>query len=180
MEILNTESRFGLISIFLHWLSATFLFILFPLGLWMVTLDYYDPNYQKAPDLHKSLGLTFFSFVILRLFIRMIQIYPKSLSDSSFENLLAKSMQALMYLLMLAIPVSGYLISTADGRGISWFGFIEIRALPNPVITADAAGLIHLYLAWVLVFCVLLHSLAAIKHWLIDKDGVLQRMFGLR
>ncbi len=180
MEIFNSISRFGIITIILHWLSAILVVTLFTLGLWMVNLDYYDPNYQTAPDLHKSLGITFFLILIVRVLFRLWQVSPRALSHSTFENKLAKTIHIMMYLLMLMIPVSGYLISTGDGRGIMWFGLLEVPAPSATSISADLAGNVHLYLAWMLITLVSLHALAGLKHWLIDKDKTLQRMFGLK
>ena len=73
--------------------------------------------------------------------------------------------------------ISGYLISTADGRPISFFGWFEVPALITGINNQeDIAGDVHFYMAWTLVILASLHGLAAIKHHLIDKDSTLTRM----
>ena len=75
--------------------------------------------------------------------------------------------------------VSGYLISTADGRPIAVFDWFEVPALITSIPDqADVAGLIHEYLAWALLIFSAVHALAALKHHFIDRDPTLKRMFG--
>ena len=64
MQLRNSSSRYGAVSIFLHWFIALAVFGLFALGLWMVGLDYYDPWRKEAPDLHKSIGLTLLAVML--------------------------------------------------------------------------------------------------------------------
>ncbi|BCR25545.1 hypothetical protein KAM429_42480 [Aquipseudomonas alcaligenes] len=105
---------------------------------------------------------------------------PPALSSySRLTRLGAKLGHGLLYLGLFALMIAGYLISTADGRGISVFGLFEvpasITAIPDQ---EDVAGLIHQYLAWVLVIFAVLHGLAALKHHFIDRDATLSRMLG--
>ena len=85
----------------------------------------------------------------------------------------------LLYLLLLAIMVSGYLISTADNRSIEVFGWFSVPAtitdLPKQ---EDIAGWVHLILASTLIGLVSLHAAAALKHHFIDRDRTLKRIFG--
>jgi cytochrome b561 len=84
-----------------------------------------------------------------------------------------------LYVILFAIMISGYLISTADGQPINVFGWFNVPAsvtdLPDQ---ADNAGTIHLYLAWSVVVLSVLHGLAALKHHFIDRDVTLKRMLG--
>ena len=85
----------------------------------------------------------------------------------------------LLYLGLFGVMISGYLISTADGRGIGVFGWFEVPALISGLPEQeDVAGLIHKYLAWGLVIFAVIHALAALKHHFIDRDATLVRMFG--
>ncbi|VEC17452.1 putative cytochrome [Citrobacter portucalensis] len=84
-----------------------------------------------------------------------------------------------LYLLLFSIFISGYLISTADGKAISVFGWFDIPAtLANAGTQADLAGSLHLWLAWIVVILSLLHGLMALKHHFIDNDDTLNRMLG--
>lgn len=84
-----------------------------------------------------------------------------------------------LYSILFAIFISGYLISTADGKPISVFGLFDVPAtLTDAGSQADLAGQIHLWLAWSVVILSVLHGLAALKHHFIDKDDTLKRMLG--
>ncbi|STV85546.1 Cytochrome b561 homolog 2 [Klebsiella michiganensis] len=72
MLIKNSNTAFGLISIALHWLTAVAVYAMFALGLWMVTLGYYDVWYHKAPDIHKGIGILLMMGLIIRLVWRVI------------------------------------------------------------------------------------------------------------
>ena len=83
MQLRNSSSRYGLVSILLHWGVALVVFGLFALGLWMVDLDYYDTWRKAAPDLHKSIGLTLFAVMVVRVVWRFISPPPPALSAQS-------------------------------------------------------------------------------------------------
>ncbi|RON07435.1 cytochrome b [Pseudomonas brassicacearum] len=180
MQLRNSSSRYGGVSIFLHWSVALAVFGLFALGLWMVGLDYYSSWRKEAPDLHKSIGLTLFAIMLLRALWRFISPPPPTLqSYSRMTRLGARLGHSFLYLSLFAVMIAGYLISTADGVGIPVFGLFEIPALISGLPDqADIAGAIHLYLAWALVIFSGLHALAALKHHFIDRDATLTRMLG--
>ena len=180
MQLKNSSTHFGLIAVSLHWLVAITVLGLFALGLWMTGLDYYDSWYKQAPWWHKSIGIMLFFVVITRLCWRLLNPPPAALtSHKPREVKLAHMAHLLMYLLLLTIMVSGYLISTADNRAIEVFGWFEIPAtitsLPDQ---EDIAGWVHLILASTLIGLVVLHAAAALKHHFFDRDRTLKRIFG--
>lgn len=176
----NSHQRYGAVSIVLHWVTALGVFTLFPLGLWMVELDYYDAWYHKAPDLHKSIGILLFVLVALRLGWRWINPQPVPLGIP-LENRLAALAQRLLYLLLFALTASGYLISTAEGHAIAVFGWFEVPATLHDLEgQADVAGEIHELLAFSLMGLVVLHAGAALKHHFVNRDATLGRMLGAR
>jgi cytochrome b561 len=176
----NSSTRYGLLSILLHWVMAVCVFGMFGLGFWMVDLDYYSSWYKTAPDLHKSIGLCLLALLLLRLLWRRVSPAPSPLaSHGLWTRRASKAGHWLLYALMLLLMLSGYLISTADGRGISVFGLFEVPAsLTSIPDQEDVAGLIHEWLAWALVVFAGLHGLAALKHHFIDHDATLKRMLG--
>ncbi|MES2818832.1 MAG: cytochrome b [Pseudomonadota bacterium] len=182
MQWRNNPDRYGLISIVLHWGIALAVFAMFGLGYWMVDLDYYSNWYRTAPDLHKSIGLCLFALMLLRLCWRFISPVPPALkSYGTWTRRGAAFGHGLLYVGLFALMISGYLISTAEGRGISVFGLFEVPAsLTSLPDQADLAGWIHEYLAWGLVGFAGLHGLAALKHHFIDCDTTLTRMLGRR
>ncbi|PKH26290.1 cytochrome b [Enterobacterales bacterium CwR94] len=178
----NSSRRFGHFSILLHWLVALAVYGMFALGLWMVGLGYYDNWYHQAPELHKSIGITLFAVMVIRLVWRFVSPPPKPLSSYSpavrYSAIIA---HWLLYGVLFAILITGYLISTADGEGISVFGLFTVPAtLTGAGSQADLAGDVHLWLAWSVVILSVLHGLAALKHHFIDRDITLKRMLGHR
>ena len=178
----NTSTSYGYVSIFFHWLSAVSIFGLFGLGYYMVDLTYYHEWYKTAPELHKSIGIIFFILMVFRLVWRITQIAPSHLpSHSPLEQKAGKITHTLLYWLIFTIMIAGYLISTADGRGIEVFEFVTIPAYGSIIENQeDIAGVIHKWLAYVLIGFALLHALAALKHHFIDKDNTLNRILGKR
>ncbi|KIV73371.1 cytochrome b [Pseudomonas otitidis] len=180
MQWRNTSDRFGAISIFLHWGVALVVFGLFGLGLWMVGLDYYSSWYKTAPDIHKGIGVLLFLVMGLRLVWRFLSPPPPAPANHGRMTRLGSKLGHLaLYAGLFALMISGYLISTADGRGIEVFGMFEVPATLTTIPDQeDVAGVVHEYLAWGLVIFAGLHALAALKHHFIDRDATLVRMLG--
>ena len=180
MQWKNNTTRFGFIAIFLHWSVAITVFSLFALGWWMTELDYYDSWYKTGPWWHKSIGIMLFLAVIFRLCWRVFTPSPQPLSSHRpWEIKIAHLVHLLLYVLILLTMLSGYLISTADNRGIEVFGWFTVPATVTSIPDQeDVAGQVHLILASVLTGMALLHAGAALKHHFIDRDRSLKRMFG--
>ncbi|MFK8332150.1 cytochrome b [Pseudomonas sp. BJa5] len=180
MQLRNSTSRYGLVSIVMHWGVALAVFGLFGLGLWMMGLDYYSPWRKEAPELHKSIGLVLLAVMLVRVLWRFISPPPPALPNhGKLTRMASKAGHGALYLGLFAVMIAGYLISTADGVGIPVFGLFEVPALvSNLPDQADVAGEIHFYLAWGLVIFAGLHALAALKHHFIDRDATLKRMLG--
>ncbi len=176
----NSSSNYGVVSITMHWLVAVAVVGLFALGYWMVGLTYYSSWYRTAPDIHKSIGLLLLALMVVRVFWRFLNSGPAPLANhGKLTRMATKVGHGALYLGLFAVMISGYLISTADGRGISVFGWFEVPALITSIPDQeDLAGLVHEYLAWGLVIFSGLHALAALKHHFIDRDPTLKRMFG--
>ncbi len=176
----NTESGWGLVSILLHWVLAIAIVGLFALGWWMTGLGYYDSWYNLAPWWHRSIGMLVLFATLLRLVWRLVNPAPRALGHR-LEWLAAHLGHIGLYVLMLVVLVSGYLISTADGHGIGVFDLFEVPALVSDLPNqATLAGEIHWYSALALVLLAAGHALAALKHHLVDRNDVLKRMIDPR
>jgi len=178
----NTLSHYGWITISVHWLVAVTVIGLFALGYWMVDLGYYDPWNKQGPDLHKSIGILLFIVMLMRVVWRYFQIKPEALnSHTRIEKKIGSIVHIFLYSALFVLMISGYLISTADGRAIEVFNQFSIASL-GELFTGqeDLSGIVHKYLAYVLMLTVILHALAALKHHFIDKDNTLRRMLGKR
>ncbi len=176
----NTFTHYGIVSVVVHWLVALTVFGLFALGFWMVDLSYYSSWYRTAPHWHKSIGILLALVILFRLLWRLISPPPPPLaSHKDWERRTAAVVQLALYLGIAVLIISGYLISTEDGRPIAVFGWFEVPALGALFNRqADIAGAIHEYTAYALITLASLHGLAAVKHHVIDKDSTLRRVFG--
>ena len=172
----KTVSGYNKLNKLLHWFSAILVFGMFAAGYWMVDLTYYSEWYKTAPHWHKSVGICFIVLTILRLLWKTISSSP-AIEGSAFEKKAAAAAHHLLYVLLFTLFLSGYLISTADGRGIEVFDWFEVSGLGAFIEDqADYAGLIHEYVAYILIGLTSLHALAALKHHFINKDNTLKRM----
>ena len=176
----NSDQRWGGVSVILHWSMALTVVGLFALGLWMTSLSYYDPWYKQGPTLHKAIGVLLFVVLLVRMAWRWLDHTPAPLtSHTVFERKGAHAAHLALYAGLLAVMVSGYLISTADGRAVDVFGLFEVPATVSGLKKQeDIAGLVHLWLAVGLIGIAVLHAGAALKHHVLDKDATLLRMLG--
>lgn len=159
-----------------HWLSAILVIGLFSVGFWMVDLSYYSEWYQLAPTQHKNFGLVLLVVMFIRLAVKLSRPTPPPIGHR-WEQIAARVTHILFYVFIFLIILSGYLISTAKGQGIHWFGIIEIPAtISYQEDQADLAGDIHKYLAYTLIALVVVHVLGALKHHFIDKDSIFKRI----
>jgi len=177
MLIRNTHERWGVVAKALHWLLALAILVMMGLGLLMVDYSDLQTRFQMY-FYHKSLGILILALVALRLLWRLSNPTPR-LPDTTpaLERWLAHAGHALLYLLMLAMPLSGWVISSASGFGLQVFGLFK---LPE-IVGADKelqslAETVHYWLFWALAALVLVHVAAALKHHLIARDNVLRRM----
>ncbi len=182
MILRNTSTSYGTISILLHWLVAVAVIGLFVSGLWMVDLGYYDPWYNRAPALHRSVGIVVVFLVMARIAWRWVGGVPKPEPGTKrWENRVAHLVHLVLIFGVLAIAAAGYLMSTAKGAPIIVFDLFAVPAtihgLPGQ---ADVAGDVHYWLAVALIGVAGLHALAAFKHHFVDRDATLLRMLGMR
>jgi len=171
----NSVAGYGLVSKFLHWLMALLIVGLFALGVYMTSLDYYDRWYEVAPNIHRSIGVLVAILFLFRLFWRWINTRPQSFG-TAWEKALSKLVHRLFYVLLFAIVISGYLITTADGQPVFVFDWFQIPATLTLNRQEDVAGVVHQVVAYFTIFIVVIHMLASLKHHFIDKDPTLLHM----
>lgn len=178
MQLANTTTDYGLVTRLLHWAVALLIIGLIGLGWWMVGLSYYDRWYNDALELHKALGML--ALALGGVKVGWYLANPKvefAPGLARYERVAARVVHAAFLVLMLVIPITGYLISTSAGDGISMFGLFEVPALvAKDERTRDLAIEIHYYAAYAAAALVVLHAGAALKHQLVDRDGTLRRM----
>ncbi len=165
----------------LHWAMAILLFGLLALGFYMHDLPL-SPEKLQLYSWHKWAGVTAFLLVLVRLAWRVAHRPPAlPASMPKLMQLAAHAGHLALYLLMLAIPLSGWLMSSAKGFQTVWFGVLPIPDLleKNKELGAQLAE-VHEALAILFILTLLAHIGAALKHHFIDKDDILTRMLPRR
>ena len=161
----------------LHWAMAILLFGLLALGFYMHDLPL-SPEKLQLYSWHKWAGVTAFLLVLVRLAWRVAHRPPALPANMpKLMQLAAHAGHLALYLLMLAIPLSGWLMSSAKGFQTVWFGILPIPDLleKNKELGAQLAE-VHEALAILFILTLLAHIGAALKHHFIDKDDILTRM----
>jgi cytochrome b561 len=194
----QTPSHYTKTAIILHWLIAIFIALMFVLGWYMAELpkeapkqmayDLFDLGvytWQAAEEisprtfyfnLHKSLGLTVLALIILRIFWRITHTPPAALSSyKAIEKKVATATHHSLYLLMLAVPLTGLTMAINSKYGVKWFGIDLIAGLDNKPVR-DFFECTHEFVGIVLLVLIGIHLLGALKHKFIDKDETMSRM----
>lgn len=169
--------RYGVVAQALHWTVFALLFASFWIGLGMVDLPV-SPQRIREVSLHKSIGVLIFLLSALRLLWRLLHPAPP-LPDSmpAWEKAAAGASHALLYLLVLAIPLSGWIMSSALGFPTRVFGLAQLPELiERNRELGEYLKQVHFLLNKALLALVALHVAAALKHQFVDRDGVLLRM----
>jgi cytochrome b561 len=172
-------TRYSGVAIALHWLVALLIFGALALGLYMVDLKL-SPTKLKLYSWHKWLGVTIWLLVVVRLGWRLIRRPPPAPPMPAWQRRAAAATHVLLYVLVLVIPITGWLFSSASGFPVVYFGVLQL-----PDLVGKDKGLaelfqsVHAALNYVLMAIVTVHILAALKHHLIDRDTVLHRMLPL-
>lgn len=169
--------RYTVTAIYFHWLMALAFFGLLGLGFYMTGLPF-SPTKLQVYSWHKWAGVSVFLLALLRLAWRLVHrppALPQSMGASA--QLVAHLGHWLLYFFMFAIPLSGWLMSSAMGFQTVWFGVIPLPDLVSK--NKELAGFLsatHLYLNVAFIATIVGHVLAALKHQFIDKDNLLARM----
>lgn len=177
MQVRNTPLRWGAVSQLLHWLVVALVITQFVLASLAEDLA---PGMAKLALLarHKSVGITILGLALLRLAWRLGQPVPALPSGMPrWQRGLATGTHHLLYALLLAMPLSGWLMSSARNYPVSWFGLVQLPDLITPGERAfEALRATHGTLAALLAATALLHLAGALKHHFVDRDDVLRRM----
>lgn len=187
----NTIERYGAVHKFLHWTIALAVLFMLVLGLVMediphglaVALGYGDVSplvlRMKAFSLHKAIGITVLALMLLRIVWKLVNWdLPKSLpTHERWEQKLAHLVHWGFYGLLIAMPLSGWIMTSAKASTINWFGFFPVPPIvqPNQELGYSMARA-HEYIAYGIWAFIALHVAGALKHVVIDKDGTLRRM----
>lgn len=180
MLIRDTKTGYGLVSRGLHWGMALAIVAMFALGVWMRTLNYYSPYYTLAPDIHRGVGIFLLILLVARFAWRLVNPKPDDSELTRFEAVASHVVHWGFYPLLFALMISGYLISTSDGRAIDVFGLFSVPSVYAREGLEDQAGYIHKILAYVTMLIASFHTIGAFKHHFADRSRILTRMWSGR
>lgn len=191
-------NRYTKTAIILHWLIALGIFAMFGIGWYMADLpkegakqlayDIFDwgvytwqLSEEASPrtfyfNLHKSIGVTLFALIVIRVLWRLTHKPPALLASyKAIERKIATGAHHLLYLLMITLPLSGVIMAINSKYGIKWFGISFISGTDNKP-ARDFWVEVHEVIGVILLVIVIVHILGALKHKFIDKDETLSRM----
>lgn len=174
---MTSAVRYTATAKLLHWLMAILIPAAMALGMYVEGLPF-SPEKLKLISWHKWAGVTLFMLALLRLGWRLFHPPPPlPASMSPMLRFAAHAGHLLLYVLMLAIPLTGWLMSSAKGVPTVWFGILPI---PDLLAKDEALGKLlqvtHKYLNWLLAATLAGHVAAALKHHFVDRDDILRRM----
>lgn len=176
MALRNTSENYGSMAKALHWIAFLMIATLLIVGFIMGDLE--KPFRFTVYNIHKLTGLTVLILMLFRVFWTLTNprlSYPNTIP--SWQIMAAKSIHILLYVLAIAMPLSGWIMSTAAGHNPNLFGLaLRFPFIAESKALAKFASNTHEIIAWVIIVTVSLHILAALKHYFINKDNILQRM----
>ncbi len=176
MELSNTEDEYGLVARLFHWLIAVMIIALLPVGLFMSGMENSPLKFQVFA-MHKSFGLLVFFLGLGRIVWRFVSPPPDHLeTHQHWEITLASAAHFWLYVCIIGMPLSGWLMSSAGEFPVPFFGFQMPHLIGKDESLMGLFGQTHEILAYTLLFVLGLHVAGALKHHVIDKDETLQRM----
>jgi cytochrome b561 len=173
-----TVRRYDRVAVALHWLVAIGVFVMIGLGWYMTDIPKGTPQRAFYFNLHKSIGVTLGLIVLVRVIWRWNHTPPPlPAGTASWVVNASKLSHGLLYALLVLMPVAGFTASNFSKYGVTYFGLFKIGPLfaENKSLYELFQG-IHHAASEVLVIVICIHIAGALKHLLIDKDGVFFRM----
>ncbi|MGB2818418.1 MAG: cytochrome b [Burkholderiaceae bacterium] len=170
--------RYDRVAMALHWIIAVGVLSQIALGWWMIDIPKQPPGVRAYWfNVHKSIGITLGVLIVLRLSWRLTHRPPDlPASAAAWQARAARASHALLYVCMLAMPLAGYFGSVFSGYPIKYFGVTLPAWGWKDEALKDLFSAMHFTAALVFMLLIAVHVLAALKHWLIDRDGVFHRM----
>jgi cytochrome b561 len=175
----NNGENYGLLAKLFHWVLALYMLGLFVFGKYLTTMKVGFATIHLF-NYHKIFGLMALALILMRLAWRLYSPPPPTLTDGArpWELRLAHFTHFMLYVLMLAMPLSGWIASSASGIGISFFGLASVPLIAPPVEWVEKLFFaVHHWLATLLVIFLILHVAGALKRHFVLRDRTLRRMW---
>lgn len=177
-SISGTREKYSETAMALHWIIAALIVGAFALGWTMTRIPGITPEKLKFYSWHKWIGVTVFALAVLRIIWRATHAAPSLPPQmSAWQRRAAHATHLLLYVLMFAIPISGYLYSSAANVPVVYLGLVPLPPLiaPDPTLKVLLRS-IHVALDYGIFVLVVGHVAAALKHQWLDRDHLLSRM----
>ncbi len=180
MLLKSDDTQWGSLAKFFHWAVVILILIQGTIGLIMTSLPK-TPAVIPVYTVHKSLGLTILALALLRLAWRIFDRRPVDPHNvPQWQYVVARSTHVLLYVLLFAVPLSGWLMDSASAlRPLYYFGWFKVPSVtggPMPHVR-DVMDTLHPVLFWVLIGVAVVHLAAALQHHFFKNDDVLARMW---
>lgn len=176
MQLRNSANRFGAIAGMLHWTIVAGVIAQYFLAE-AAEESKTQTGILDATSLHRSIGFTILFLAIVRLVWRFIDPPPRwPPAMGSTARLIAKATHALFYALLVAVPLTGWAVTSAEGDPLSVFGLFAMPSLPVGEALEHTLEEAHEVLFNILAALALVHVVAALKHQFVDRDGLMGRM----
>lgn len=187
MPAFNTTLRYGNVAMALHWLIAAAVIANLAIGLIMGDLPRTDPNKLQLIALHKSIGFSVLALSVLRVVWRLVNpVPPPPAGSAALIKFAASAAHLLLYFLIIAIPLAGWLMVSVGSMGhptpvFNLFGWPSLpilsdmpRSVGHPYHEAFESA--HVFLAWSMIVLIPIHVAGALYHQFVRGDDVLRRM----
>ena len=174
----TSDGRYTLTAQALHWITAALMFAVLPIAWVMVNMPKSAQFRSLLFTLHKSVGLTIVVLVAVRIAWRAKHpVPPLEVGLARWEKVAASGSHWMLYVILVGMPISGYLLDAAGGYSISYFGLFSIPLLPKSPALSSVATWVHVAVGqWLVYTLIFLHVAASIWHISVRRDGVLDRM----
>jgi len=160
----------------LHWVMALLMFTVLPLAWAMVEMPRSLPGRDTYFTLHKSVGITILVLAAVRLILRAMRpVPPEPPGMPRWMAIAAVASHWLLYAVLFAMPISGYVLTAAGPGSTSYFGLFDLPHLPQSRDLSGVGRSVHLTLQWAVYALIALHVLAAAYHVVVRRDGLLER-----
>jgi cytochrome b561 len=172
-----SEIRYSSTAIALHWFMAMMIIGLIAVGFYMSSQKI-TPSVIKLYMTHKSVGLCVLALAMIRIIWRLTHKPPALPAMPNWQAKASHISHALLYALMVMMPLSGWLMNSATGTPMKLFGMLKIPSLIEK--SSEQVELwknVHGIFAWGLVVLISVHIMAAIKHQFFQRDGLMRRMW---
>jgi len=176
MSLRSNDRQWGSVAKFFHWIIAL---AILGNGTFGLLMDLAPTPMQKINwlALHKSIGLTVLALFLLRVLWRWSDRHPPDEPAPRWQLLAARLTHGVLYVLIAALPLTGWWFNSLTGKPLQWFKLFNLPALATKNTSmSHLAHAVHLYLFWLLLLVLVAHVGAALRHHMFDRDNVLRRM----